>query len=68
MKLFKLLCEALDDNDFEYKGYTCKIPYIEKRQSYGCQVYEGDKYVGAIKGWLPLDEAIIQAKMIVDNQ
>lgn len=68
MKLFELLCEALDNNNFEYKGYTCKIPYIEKRQLYGCEVYKDDKYIGAIRGWLPLDKAIEQAKMIVDNQ
>lgn len=60
--------ESIENHDFEYKGYTCKIPYIAHRKAYGCQVYKGDKYVAAIKGWLPLDKAIEHAKMLVDGQ
>lgn len=64
-----LLREALDNiqnHDFEYKGYDCRIPYIKHRDAYGCQVYKNGEYLRAIKGWLPLKRAIEEAKFMVD--
>lgn len=55
------------DKDFDYKGYRCEIPYIPKRDAYGSRVYLDDDYIGAVKGWLPLKDAIKFAKDLVDG-
>ena len=36
--------------DFIYRGYNCKIPYFERFDSYGCFVYEDDKYIFGMRG------------------
>ena len=56
----KLLHESLEkskDEDFSYKGYDCKISYVEHRNMYGCSVYKNGEYLMGVKGWLPLGKA-----------
>lgn len=64
----QLLREGLTkDKDFSYKGYYCKIPYLEHRNAYGCSVYKDGKYMMGIKGWLPLEKAMAEAKNYIDK-
>ena len=66
----KKLKESVDntpaDEDFEYKGYECRISYVEKRNAYGCTVYKDGEYRMGLKGWLPLKDAIQHAKDFVN--
>lgn len=68
----KLLRENLEktNQDFEYKGYLCKIPYLKHRDAYGCRVYESgnlNEYVMGIRGWTTLQKAKKHAKDYVDR-
>ena len=46
------------DEDFEYRGYECRIPYVERRRAYGASVYKDGRYRFGLKGWAPLQKAI----------
>jgi len=67
MKNYKEFLNENKHESFIYKGYECKIPYIEDKKMYSAGVYKDNKYVGAIRGWSTKDKCIDFCKNMVEN-
>lgn len=65
--LFESFVASNRDEDFEYRGYDCKIPFIPRRNAYGAAVYLDGKYKLGLKGFGPLQKSIDWAKQSVDG-
>ena len=65
--------EEKSNKDFEYKGYQCKIPILDRystpngEPAYGCAVYKDGEYKMGIRGPGSLQQQIDNAKIFIDG-
>lgn len=56
------------DKDFNYLGYECRIPFMERFNSYGCAIYKDGEYKLGMRGPVgSLDKARKVVKESVDG-
>jgi hypothetical protein len=69
MKQFIQLFESFSPpvDEFMYKGYECRIPFVPNRNAWGAAVWENGEYRYGLRGWTTKEKAIEWAKNVVDS-